>query len=60
MHLKPNQGCDKVGSVVLKPEIKDFYLSKTRAPWKGRANNWMEMYKFSVTLWNSIKMYGDK
>lgn len=62
-YLKPNLYCDK--SVVLKMEMfscKRLLLKakKKTACWKESPNNWMKMYKFSVTLWNSIKMYGDK
>lgn len=60
--LKTNLHRDKHEPVLFNAEIllyKRLHL-KQPADWKKNANNWMKMYKFSVSLLNSIKMYGDK
>ena len=48
--------------VLFKAEISLYKRLNLKQPadWKENANNWMKMYKFSVSLLNSIKMYGDK
>lgn len=56
------QICIVTWPVLLKAEMllyKRLHL-KHKADRRENANNWMKMYKFSVSLSNSIKMYGDK
>lgn len=60
--LKANLHGDKLEPVWFKAEILVCNRLRLKQPadWEENANNWMKMYKFSVSLSNSIKMYGDK
>ncbi len=53
---------DKHEPVLFKAEILLYNRLHLKQPtdWEENTNNWMKMYKFSVSLSNSIKMYGDK
>lgn len=54
MHRKPNQCCDKLGSVVLKPEIKGFFFFfKAKQERLGKA---VEIIGWKCI--NSVSLYG--